>query len=156
MIIFGTKARQKTVGAGQFYCPRCQVQRAYERKKARRYFTLYFIPVIPMDELGEFVECQTCHMAFTPDVLSMKPAPRKLTVTEMLNTVKKLLEVDAMPVEYLVRDLTAAGLDREVALATIRDQIGDGRKTCPNCGLTYAPAVTTCSECQQPLENHAQ
>jgi len=155
MIIFGTTARRKTIGSGQFYCPHCQTQRSYERKQAKRYFTLYFIPLIPMGDLGEFIECQTCHMAFSVDVLKLKPSVKKLSLAEMMNRVKGLLD-DGMPVEYLIRDLTAAGLDREVALQTVNTHLGEARKHCPDCGLTYSPAIATCTECGKPLESNAK
>jgi hypothetical protein len=36
----------------------------------RRWFTLFFIPVIPLKVTGEFVECDTCRQAFKTVVLS--------------------------------------------------------------------------------------
>jgi hypothetical protein len=155
MIIFGTKARHKTIGTGQFYCPRCQTQRTYERKKAKRYFTLYFVPIIPMGDMGEFVVCQTCHTAFETAVLASKAPQHKMSLAEMLNSVKSLLD-SGTPVEYMVRDLTAAGLDREIALKTIDGQIGATRKMCSHCGLTYTPTVDTSAECQNPLKADAE
>ena len=150
MIIFGTRNRFKTVGSGQFYCPRCQVQRNYERKEAKRYFTLYFVPLIPMGDLGEFVECQTCHMTFKSEVLTMKPAPKQISAVELLNSVKGRL-VNGDPVEYVVRDLTAAGIERDVATSLVTSSIGTVRKVCKNCNLSYASDVTVCKECKQPL-----
>jgi hypothetical protein len=155
MIIFGTKARQQVVGSGEFYCPKCQAQRRYELKKAKRYFTLYFVPLIPMGDLGEFVECQTCHTAFSPDVLKQPRPLRKLTLAEMLNSTKTLLD-KGTPVEYIVRDLTAAGVERDVALVTIDSQIGKERKICRDCNLTYAVSVDTCAECHKTLEPYAE
>ena len=150
MIIFGTRNRFKTVGTGQFYCPRCQAQRNYERKQAKRYFTLYFVPLIPMGDLGEFVECQTCHMTYKTDVLTMKPLPKPVSAVELLNSVKtRLLKGDS--VEYVVRDLTAAGIERDVATSLVTSSIGDARKICKNCNLSYASDVTVCQECKQPL-----
>lgn len=150
MIIFGTRNRFKTLGTGGFYCPHCQTQRNYEHKQAKRYFTLYFVPLIPLGDLGEFVECQTCHMTYTADVLTMKPVPKPVSAIELLNSVKaRLLNGD--PVEYVVRDLTAAGIEREVATSLITSSIGEARKSCKNCNLSYASSVTLCQECKQPL-----
>ncbi len=155
MIIFGSKVRYKTVDRGQFYCPTCKTTRPYERKTGKKYFTLYFIPVIPMDSLGEIVECQTCGLAYKPEVLKLKATPLKLTLANMLNSTGKLLE-EGKPVEYLVRDMTAAGLDREVALQAVNTQIGTERNVCPNCRLTYATDVTNCAECNHSLESYAE
>lgn|GEM_PF-621439 len=154
MIIFGTKARTKTIDSGTFFCPHCQTTRSYELKKAKNYFALYFIPIIPLNDLGEFVECQTCRTTFDAQVLTMPQAQkpkRGVTLAEMLNTIKPQLE-GGMPIEYLLRDLTSAGLDRDVALTTIDAAIGKERRICPTCGLTYAAAVATCSEDDTPLE----
>ena len=154
MIIFGTRNRFKTISTGQFYCPRCQVQRTYEHKQAKRYFTLYFVPLIPMGDLGEFVECQTCHMTFKLDVLTMKPTPNPVSAIELLNSVKSRL-LNGDPVEYIVRDLTAAGIEREVAMSLVTSSIGTARKSCKNCNLSYAADVTVCQECKQPLPEMA-
>lgn len=150
MIIFGTRNRFKTIGSGQFYCPHCQAQRTYEHKQAKRYFTLYFVPLIPMGDLGEFVECQTCHITYKTDVLSIEPPPKPVSAIELLNSVKsRLLKGD--PVEYVVRDLTAAGIERDVANNLVSSSIGAARKICRNCNLSYASDVTVCQECKQPL-----
>ena len=150
MIIFGSRPRMKTIGSGSFYCPRCQTTREYELKRARNYFTLYFVPIFPIGDAGEFVECQFCHMTFKSEVLNMKAPPRKVDLATMLNSVKSDLE-GGMSVEYVLRDLVAAGLDRDIALNVVKSAIGDQRRQCPKCGLSYAANVNTCSECHEPL-----
>ena len=74
MIIFGTRGVTTTPETGQFSCPSCQNQRDYGLKRVRRFFTLYFIPVIPLDKLGEYVECNTCKDTYKPEILSYDPA----------------------------------------------------------------------------------
>jgi hypothetical protein len=150
IIFFGTKPKTKTIGSGQFYCPNCKTQRSYERKQAKNYFTLYFIPLFPIGDLGEFVECQVCHLAFQPEALNYEAPKRQRTVSEMLNSLKSDLEKGA-PVEYALQDLTAAGLDRDVALQNVRAAIGAERKNCKTCGLAYASNVKTCASCGQVL-----
>jgi hypothetical protein len=68
----------------------------------------------------------------------------------MLNTLQTRLD-GGTPVEFLLRDLTAAGLDRDLALGMIDQHLAAGRKTCHTCGLTYAASATACAECHQPL-----
>lgn len=70
MIIFGTRGVKSTLNQGQFNCPQCESTRAYKHKKVTRFFTLYFIPLIPLGRLGEFVECQACKGTFIPNVLN--------------------------------------------------------------------------------------
>jgi hypothetical protein len=150
MIIFGTRNRFKTIKTGQFYCPHCRATRNYELKQAKRYFALYFVPLIPMGDLGEFVECQTCKQMFKPDVLNVQQPKPKLDVVESLNSIKSTLE-NGHPIEYAVRDLVSAGLERDVVLNVVKSAIGTARKICRPCNLTYANTVETCAECHHPL-----
>lgn len=151
MLIFGTRNRIKSIGSGQFYCPRCQTQRTYKRKHSKRYFALYFVPLIPLGDLGEFVECQTCRQTFNTDILDLKPTNSPISAVELLNSVKtRLLGGD--PVEYIVRDLTAAGIERDMATRVVSASIGEDRKLCKTCNLSYATNVAVCQECGQPLE----
>jgi hypothetical protein len=72
LLIWGFKVRFKTLLQGVFFCPSCGGDRHYERKQGRRWFTFFFIPVIPLNSVGdEFVECTTCHQAYKPSVLEM-------------------------------------------------------------------------------------
>lgn len=154
MIVFGTRIRARVIGEGQFFCPHCQAQRSYWRKRATRYFALYFVPVFPLGQVGEFVECQTCHMAFEPVVLERKMTASRSGqrdgLAHMLNTLAERLAAGA-PVEYLVRDLTAAGLERDLAVELVSRHLTAGQRQCPDCGLTYSEAVTACAVCGKPL-----
>ena len=153
MIIFGTRTRHKKVDEGEFFCPRCQASRHYTRKQATNFFTLYFIPLIPLKKLGEYVECETCHMAFPVDVLTAPPRPaaaapprRTDDAVSLLNGVKSRLE-KGYPVEYMVRDLTSAGLNFDVARSAITSAVGTTYKKCKTCGLSYAQTAGNCAEC---------
>jgi len=74
LIIFGTRGVTSTVASGTFYCPSCDESRSYVHKRVRRFFTLYFIPLIPLDTIGEYVECQHCRDTYKPAVLQLPPA----------------------------------------------------------------------------------
>ncbi len=73
MFIWGSRAKTHTKGEGQFYCPECEEYRQYEYKKAKQYFTVYFIRTFPTEDLGEYVECITCNSTFDPKVLEYDP-----------------------------------------------------------------------------------
>jgi len=73
MIIFGTRGVKSTMEQGEFLCPQCASNKNYKHKKVTRFFTLYFIPLIPLGRIGEFVECQTCRGTYVPRVLDYKP-----------------------------------------------------------------------------------
>lgn len=74
LIIFGTRGVTYSAAQGQFHCPECGVQRPYQHKRVRRFFTLYFIPLIPLDLLGEYIECGSCEGTYKESVLSYNPA----------------------------------------------------------------------------------
>lgn len=75
MIIFGTRGVRFTMDQGSFNCPQCGPNRSYKHKKVTRFFTLYFIPVIPLGRIGEYVECQNCKGTFIPKVLEYQQNP---------------------------------------------------------------------------------
>jgi uncharacterized tellurite resistance protein B-like protein len=72
-IIFGTRGVNTTAAKGQFCCPACGPASPYRHVRVRRFFTLYFIPLIPLDALGEYVECGTCQNSYKPEVLQFDP-----------------------------------------------------------------------------------
>lgn len=75
MIIFGVRGRVATLGTGRFFCPRCGGDRAYTKKGVRRWFTLFFVPIVPLGAArGTRVCCDTCGGAFSEEVLSLPTA----------------------------------------------------------------------------------
>ena len=75
MIIFGTTGVKTTIKEGNFHCPQCNTQTKYRHRKVNKFFTLYFIPLIPLGSAGEFVECRCCKGTFVPRVLeNRRPA----------------------------------------------------------------------------------
>lgn len=73
MIIFGTTGLKSTIKTGQFLCPQCATEKSYRHRKINKFFTLYFIPLIPLGSAGEYVECNTCKGTFVPRVLDYNP-----------------------------------------------------------------------------------
>ncbi len=69
MIIFGTRGVNSTIKSGEFNCPQCETSKPYRHRKVRKFFTLYFIPLIPLGSKGEYVECGSCKGTFIPRVL---------------------------------------------------------------------------------------
>lgn len=71
MIIYGSRTREVAVGGGGFFCPRCNSNQPYTLMEAKRYFTLYFIPLFPMYSQGRHVECRSCGGTWATSVLSL-------------------------------------------------------------------------------------
>lgn len=76
LIIFGRRTVTGSKGTGTFDCPQCGPAKPYNHRRQRRFFTLYFIPLIPLQTVGEYVECGGCKGTFKPEVLQRRlPAP---------------------------------------------------------------------------------
>jgi uncharacterized membrane protein YebE (DUF533 family) len=134
MIIFGTRGVTWTGESGEFNCPGCGGSRQnYTRKTVRRFFTLYFIPVIPLNKVGEFIECQRCHNTYNEQVLRFDPAAEQAKKrAEFIEHLKRVMILTALAdgqVDDAERDairqqyqslsgatLSGADLERELAL----------------------------------------
>lgn len=92
MIIFGTRGITTTPEKGGFHCPSCNATQKYGLKRVRRFFTLYFIPLIPLNKLGEYIECVTCKDTYKPVVLDHDPAADAAAVeAEYHSAIKKVM-----------------------------------------------------------------
>jgi len=77
MIVFGTRGVKSTIKSGDFHCPQCQQRRSYRHRKVRRFFTLYFIPLIPLGKASEYVECESCKASFISRILDTKASKKE-------------------------------------------------------------------------------
>lgn len=73
-IIYGTRGVTYCKDRGIFFCPTCAEHNRFRRQRVRRFFTLFFIPMVPLDLLVEYVECQRCFHKFRDDVLELTDA----------------------------------------------------------------------------------
>jgi hypothetical protein len=71
LVIFGFRVLYRTIGQGTFHCQRCGGDREYARRAGRRWFTLFFIPVVPLGRAGEHVRCAVCRTRYRMEVLSL-------------------------------------------------------------------------------------
>jgi hypothetical protein len=115
LLIFGVTIRFKQLSEHEFFCPTCGGDRRGVLELARRWFAVFFIPVIPMGELGQRVRCETCGSTFDPSVLD-HPTTADLTVL-MANAVRALT---AMVVGSGPADSPAL---RAAAVASIRRHV---------------------------------
>lgn len=60
MILIGEMNITYTKGVGEFYCPRCENEHPCQHKRVRRFLTIYFIPLVPLDLVSEHVRCLSC------------------------------------------------------------------------------------------------
>ena len=94
MIIWGTRGSNSVAGHGQFYCPRCSTDQQYKHIEVKQYFTLYFIPLIPMGKQGEYIECTACAGTFAPEVLTYDPEAEKEKMVALFRRLSILFLLD--------------------------------------------------------------
>ena len=82
-IIWGSRGITKTNSRGVFYCPECELDRPYADKSVRRWFTLFFIPIIPLNDLGSFIECQICQSTYAHRVLRIPTTAQAQAIAEI-------------------------------------------------------------------------
>jgi uncharacterized tellurite resistance protein B-like protein len=117
VIIFGTRGIRMKKGEGTFFCPRCQGSRQYTLRRIRRFFTLYFIPVIPLDAIGDFVECNYCKGQYEREVLEYQPQAT-VTVHSSSNAERQRVLRRAI-LSVLVADGTPSEMSVSVAADAI-------------------------------------
>lgn len=71
ILIFGLRVYFWTIARGTFYCQRCGGDRSYRHRAGRRFFHLFFVPLIPLGKAGEHVQCDTCRTKYRTEVLAM-------------------------------------------------------------------------------------
>lgn len=71
MIIFGWRVLWRPVGHGMFHCQRCGGDRQYRHLVGRRWFHLFFIPMIPLSHAGQHVRCAVCGTRYRMEVLNI-------------------------------------------------------------------------------------
>jgi hypothetical protein len=74
LIIWGLRVFYRTIGQGVFHCRQCGGDRRYRLRAGRRFFTLFFIPVIPLNKAGEHVQCLTCTTRYHTSALALPTA----------------------------------------------------------------------------------
>ncbi len=74
LIILGFQNFYRTLRKGVFYCRKCGGDRQYRQRAGRRFFTVFFIPIVPLNRGGAHVQCLTCKTRYVLDVLSLPTA----------------------------------------------------------------------------------
>lgn len=70
IIVYGSYGITSTRGKpGSFHCPACAAAQMYRHRRVRRFFHIFFIPLIPLNIAGEYVECGRCKGTYKLEVL---------------------------------------------------------------------------------------
>lgn len=138
-LIFGARGVTTTPEEGQFYCPSCQTKREYGLKRVRRFFTLFFIPLIPLDKLGEYVECKSCKTTYNLSVLNYDPeAEAAAFQSQYYNAAKHVMvkmmladgladKAEVIQMQKRIEELFGTYIDDAEMLAEIEQAKNDGQ-----------------------------
>ncbi len=138
MLLIGTMNWSSTRLKGVFQCPHCDANQKFRLKATRPFLTLYFIPVIPIGGLQEFVECQSCQEAFESIVLANNMLPSDTPSGEdlahksseptfehdLLNVIALMMVEDGHVTEGEI-DLAQRIFENMTDRALSRDQLGN-------------------------------
>jgi len=137
MIIFGTRGVTTTPDKGQFHCPQCNGQTEYQLKRVRSFFTLYFIPLIPLNKLGEYVECPRCQGTYDIGILDYDPGQEsakfealffvavKQVMIGMLLADGHIDDDEVLMLQSQFRDLTGSDISEQ----DLREEIAEIEKS---------------------------
>jgi hypothetical protein len=113
-----------------------------------RFFTLYFIPIFSLGDLGEFIECQSCQLTFRPEILGDSFAAG--CDGETLDWIRTELD-KGLSMKEVRKKLAGSGFDEAVATRLVADTVGEDKKLCKKCIAWYRSTVNRCSSCGSEL-----
>ena len=64
MSVIGVRFYFRTTGHGTLHCQRCGGDRLYQQCVGRRWIHLLHIPLVPLDRIGEHVQCRSCRTRY--------------------------------------------------------------------------------------------
>lgn len=73
-ITYGFRSFLLTIGSGMFNCPKTRNMQGFRHRRYRRFFVIYGIPLLPLENGREYVKCNHCGEEFKPDVLQLPDA----------------------------------------------------------------------------------
>ena len=123
-IIFGTRGRKHTVKDSAPLinsCPNCSNGNLIN-KLYRRWFTLFFIPLIPLDVLDRFYECDNCKSAYNESIKELLQQSQE-DIEKNQRVIEKIFAealIASMTHMAIIDDDFAAEEEREIKDAIAR------------------------------------
>ena len=138
MIMIGSTQLTYTKEKGQFHCPTCDRTEPYRLRRKREFLTVYFVPLVPLQLVREFVECDTCRESFDPGVQEqtmeeIREVQRQRTAAQIHRLLVMIVAADGMVTadeldvvrdfsrDHGLPDVTRADLLREVTTEAYED-----------------------------------
>lgn len=134
IIVYGSYGITSTKGKpGNFHCPSCAQPQTYRHRRVRRFFHIFFIPLIPLNLAGEYVECARCKGTYKLEVLDSaktrahgQDQVRQAAATEAQRGVRRVLAMMMLAdgrVEESEIQTIMAYLSRVESRAVPRDEV---------------------------------
>ena len=82
-IIAGTKVIGRTIKTGAFFCPTCNIERSCRLRKNDRYLSLFYIPLFPIGQFEDTLECTSCKTAYIPSTILLVRDYDSLTINSL-------------------------------------------------------------------------
>jgi len=119
MILIGTMNWSSTRSRGMFQCPNCESKETFRHKSSRPFLTLYFIPVLPIGGIEEFVQCGRCKNAFDPAVLMnrISPSPASSQPPSLTEARPDSFQRDLLTIIALIMIEDGQVTEQEIAVA---------------------------------------
>lgn len=76
LLVFGVRYLAAVVADGLFHCPSCGGDRRYQLRRPRAWIHVVRLPVVPLRDGADYVECDTCHARHEPAVLEVPTSAR--------------------------------------------------------------------------------
>lgn len=120
-IIFGWPRREKFVGsASPGYCDHCQNQTMWAHLKTRRWITLYFIPVIPLERAIHFLVCDVCGAGVEMDKAEARASKEMVKNTKQrangsLSEEEYYEQVDAFATDFMDSGRSQGAIEADVS-----------------------------------------
>ena len=102
ILFFGWRIVFRTIGHGVFHCPHESADRDYRVRVARRWFHIFWLPIVPLKRFGEIVECETCNSRYEVDVLRI---PTAAAIADSLARAMRMSIIDILRASSAVSSL---------------------------------------------------
>lgn len=145
IVIWGSRGLTFRLDSGEFYCPQCNDDQAYDLKHVRPFFTLYFIPLFPIGAAERFVECKRCNGTFREEVLDAEPPSEE---QRLFSRIWGGLQ-DGMSLDDAEDHMVESGMSRGQARDLLDEVAGDETWTCDRCSARYIKKVRKCRACKK-------
>ena len=90
--IAGTRGDTTTFATGEFYCPECNARTQYHHDQVHEKATVFFIPIVNLRLLGEYIECQNCVNTYKMEILDYDPEQEQKEIEAIyLEGIKKVM-----------------------------------------------------------------